>query len=101
MDEPFERAHANFEESLGFRLPNAPKSFENGDVGLKSQLGVHKFMNFLNQNLKTGKDKKAQDEKMIELLMMQGVRLSSSTKKLAKVYMPSTFLRFGKEDKMK
>jgi hypothetical protein len=38
---------------------------------------------------------------MIELLMMQRARLSSSTKKLAKVNMPSTFSWFGKARKVK
>ena len=38
---------------------------------------------------------------MIDLLMMQGARSSSSTKKLAKVNMPSTFSGLGKARKVK
>ena len=53
------------------------------------------FMDSMRQEIKRGKEEKARQDKMIELLMMQGARPSSSTKKLAKVNMPSTFSRLG------
>jgi hypothetical protein len=74
---------------------------EGGDVGLKFQLKMVEFMASVNQELKRGKDKRVRQNKMIKLLMMQGARPSSSTKKLAKVNMPSTFSGFGKARKVK
>jgi hypothetical protein len=59
------------------------------------------FMDIVNQELKHGKDKRARQDKMIELLMMQRARPSSSTKKLAKVNMPTTFSGLGKARKVK
>jgi hypothetical protein len=38
MEESFEEALGNLEENSGAILPNAPKSLESGDVGLKFQL---------------------------------------------------------------
>ena len=40
-------------------------------------------------------------DKMIKLLIMQGVRPSLSTKKLAEVNMPNTFFGLGKVRKVK
>jgi hypothetical protein len=74
---------------------------EGGDVGLKFQLKMLEFMDSMNQELKRDKDERACQNKMIELLMMQGARPSSSTKKLAKVNMPSTFSGLGKARKVK
>jgi hypothetical protein len=74
---------------------------EGGDVGLKFQLKMLEFMDSVNQELKRGKDKGVRQEKMIEFLMMQGVRPSSLTKKLAKVNMPITFSGLGKAKKIK
>lgn len=54
----------------------------------------------MNQELKGGKGKKDQQDKMVKFLMMQGVRLTSSRKKLAKVNIPSTFSGLGKARKM-
>lgn len=45
--------------------------------------------------IKCGKDDMAQQGKMIKVLMMQGVRSSSSIKKLAKVDMPTTFSKLA------
>ena len=59
------------------------------------------FMDSLNQELKRMKEKKNRQERLIEHLLMQGSRPSSSTKKLAKVNMPSTFSRLGKARKVK
>jgi hypothetical protein len=84
----------------GARLSNAPESLENGDVGVRFQLKMLEFVDFGNQNLKCGKDERASQDKLIELLMMQGARPSSSTKKLAKVYMLNTFLELGKANKV-
>ena len=92
VEESLERDPGYVKENSETRLPNAPESLEGGDVGLKCQLKMLEFMDFVNEELKRGKEERARQDKMIELLMMQGSRPSSSTKKLAKVYMPSTFL---------
>ena len=58
---------------------------------------LHFFLSFVhfqysvNQEIKCGNEERACQDKMIKLLMMQGARPFSSTKKLAKVKMPSTF----------
>ena len=57
-------------------------------------------MDSMNQELKGSKKKRAQQDKIVKLLMMQGVRLTTSKKKLAKVNMSSTFSRLGKARKM-
>ena len=101
VEESLERDPANLKENLEARLPNAPESLEGGDVGLKFQLKMLEFMDSVNQELKRGKEERARQDKMIELLMMQGARPSSSTKKLAKVNMPSTFSGLGKARKVK
>ena len=101
VEESLEKDPKNLEENLGARLPNAPESLEGGDVGLKFQLKMLEFMDSVNQELKRGKDKNAHQDKMIELLMTQGARPSSSTKKLAKVNMPNTFSELGKAKKVK
>jgi hypothetical protein len=101
VEESLKRGPENLEENSGARLPNAPESLEGGDVGLKFQLKMLEFMDSVNQELKRGKDERARQDKMIELLMTQGARPSSSTKKLAKVNMPSTFSGLGKARKVK
>lgn len=47
------------------------------DVGLKFQLKMFKFLDSMNQKLKHGKNKRAGQDKIMELLMMQGDRPSS------------------------
>jgi hypothetical protein len=69
-------------------------------VGLNFQLNMLEFMDSMNQELKCDKNKKARQDKMIELVMMQGARPSSTTKKLAMVDMPMTFFGFGKSKKV-
>jgi hypothetical protein len=101
VEESLERGSENLEENSRARLPNVPESLEGGDVGLKFQLKMLEFMNSVNQELKRGKDERARQDKMIELVMMQGARPSSLTKKLAKVNMPSTFSGLGKARKVK
>ena len=101
MKEFFERDLVNLEENLEARLPNASENLEGGDIKLKFRLKIVELMDSINQELKRGKDKRAQQDKMIELLIMQGTRPSSSTMKLTKVNMPSTFSRFGKARKVK
>ena len=76
-------------------------NLETGDVGLSFQLKMLEFMDSMRQEIKRGKEERARQDKMIELLMMQGARPSSSTKKLAKVNMPSTFSGLGKARKVK
>ena len=68
-----------------------PKNFEGGDIGLNYQLKMLEFMDSVNQKLKDEKKERASKGKKIELLMMQGTRPSSSTKKLTKVNIPSFF----------
>ena len=58
MEESFERAPGNLQESLGAILPNAPKSLESGDVGLKFQLQMLEFMDSMNQERKCGKEER-------------------------------------------
>ena len=88
-----ERDPANLEEILEDRLPNLPENLEGGNVGLEFQLKMVEFMDFVNQELKSGKEKRARKDKKIKHLIIQDVS-PSSTKKLAKINMPSTFSRF-------
>ena len=97
----FEKNPAILEENSEARLPNASGSLKGGDVGLKFQLKMLEFMDSMNKELKRSKEKRARQDKVIELLMMQGARPSSSTKKLAEVNMASIFLRLGKAKKVK
>lgn len=55
----------------------------------------------VNKEVKRDKVNKTWKNKMIEFLMKEGVMPSYSTKKLAKLNMPSTFSGFGKTIKMK
>ena len=54
MEDSLEKAPANLENKLGTRLPNARESLEIGNVGLKFQLKMLLFMDFVNQELKHG-----------------------------------------------
>lgn len=49
------------------------------------------FIDTVNKKFKHGKDKLAQWDKMIKILIMQGTKHYSPTKKMAKVNMPTTF----------
>jgi hypothetical protein len=60
-----------------------------------------KFMDFVNNELKRGKDKRARQDKMIKIFMMQHAWPFSSTKKLAKINMPIILLVFDKAKKFK
>ena len=53
-------------------------------------------MDFVKQEFKCGKNKRAQQNKNMKLFMIQGARFFSSTKKLAKVNMQSSLSGFGK-----
>ena len=48
LKKSFVRAFANLEDNSGVRLPNAPKSLENGDVVIKSHLKMLRFMDSMN-----------------------------------------------------
>jgi hypothetical protein len=48
MEESIERSPANLKENLGVKLPNAPKSLESGDAGLKFHFKKLEFMNSMN-----------------------------------------------------
>ena len=101
VEESLQRGASNNQGNLVVRLPDPPVNLETRDVGLSFQLKMLKFMDSMRQEIKCGKEKRTQEDKMIELLMMQGIQPSSSTKKLAKVKMPSTFLGLGKARKVK
>jgi hypothetical protein len=77
MGEFIERTPANLKENLGARLPNAPMSLKNHDVGLTFQLKMLEFMDFLNEELQVGKKMRARQDNMVKFLIMQGVRPSS------------------------
>jgi hypothetical protein len=63
MGEPIERTLANLKESLRVRLPNAPMSLENGDVGLTFQLKMLEFVDSMNRQLQVGKEVRADKTK--------------------------------------
>ena len=101
MEESLEEEPWNDEEHLRARLSNPPENVEDGDVGLNFQLKMLEFMDFVNQKLKGGKKKRAQQDKRIKLFIIQDARLSSSIKQLAKVIMPNIFFGLDKARKMK
>ena len=101
VDESLQRVTSNDEEYLRTKFLDTPKNLEGGDVGLSFQLKMLEFMDSVNQEHKRRKEKKAQQDKIIKLFMLQGTRLSSSTKKFAKVNIPSTFSRLDKARKVK
>ena len=101
VEESLQRDASNDQGNSEARLPDPPVNLETGDVGLSFQLKMLEFMDSMRQEIKRGKEERARQDKMIELLMMQGARPSSSTKKLAKVNMPSTFSELGRARKVK
>ena len=88
VEESLQRDASNDQGNSEARLPDPLVNLETGDVGLSFQLKMLEFMDSMRQEIKRGKEERARQDKMIELLMMQGARPSSSTKKLAKVNMP-------------
>ena len=100
VEEILQRSASNNKKNLGARLLDPLVNLEIGDVRLNFHLKMLEFMNFVNQEIKCGKEKRARQEKVIELLIMQGTRSSSLTKKLAKANMPSTFFGFDKVKKV-
>ena len=95
-EEYLKRAPKNLEKNLGTRLLYAYESLESINAGLKLQLKMLEYTEFINQELKRRKSKKARQDKIMEIFMMQGARLSSLTKKLAKVNMSRTLSGLGK-----
>ena len=89
------------DERSGARLPEPPHGVANQEPDMSFQLRMLEFMDNVNRELKRGKKERARQDKLIEHLMMQGSKPSSSTKKLAKVNMPSTFSGLGKARKVK
>ena len=73
----------------------------NKGLELDFDMKMLELTNFMNEELRQVKKDKAFQEKLIEHLMMQSPRLSSSTKKLAKVNMQSTSSRLEKAMKGK
>lgn len=68
-------------------------------MGLILQLKMFGLMNCMNKQFKYGKEKKAGQDKMVELLMIQGLRFFSSGKKLVKVNLPSIFWGLARQDR--
>lgn len=89
------------EERSRSRPLESPEGVERHDPQSAFQVKMLEFMDSVNQELKRGKEERDRQERLIEHLMMQGPRPSSSTKKLAKVNMPSTFSGLGKARKVK
>ena len=79
------------EEESGTRLQDVQNEHARGDADVNFRIKMLEFMDNVNQELKRTQEKSARQEKLIEHLLMQGSKPSSSTKKLAKVNMPSTF----------
>jgi hypothetical protein len=77
------------------------KSLVSKGLELDFDMKILELTNFMNEELRRDKKDKAFQEKLIEHLMMQSPRLSSSTKKLAKVNMQSTSSRLEKAMKEK
>ena len=101
LEESHQRDASNNQGNLEARLPDPFVNLETGDVGLNFQLKMLEFMDSMRQKIKRRKEERARQDKMIELLMMQGARPSFSIKKLAKVNMPSTLSGLGKARKVK
>ena len=95
IDDSLERDPAKVEENLMARLLYAPENLESNDVGLKFQFKMLELMNSVYQELKHDKEKRARQDKMIKLLMMECTGHFSLTNKLAKVNMPNTLSKFG------
>jgi hypothetical protein len=92
------------EESRQEEPLNEGESFQGGgrqDTELAFRSKILEFMDSVNQELKRVKEERDRQERLIEHLLMQGSRPSSSTKKLAKGNMPSTFSGLGKARKVK
>jgi hypothetical protein len=83
------------------RFLELPESLVSKEMELNFYIKMLEFTDSMNQVLKRGKQEKAHQEKLIEHLMMQGPRPSSSLKKLAKVNIPSAFFGLGKAKKVK
>ena len=101
VEESLQRDASIDQGNLGARLPDPPENLKTRDVGLSFQLKMLEFMDSMRQEIKRGKEERASQDKMIKLLMLLGTRPSSSTKKLAKVNIPSTFFRLGRARKVK
>ena len=89
------------EEETEARFPHVHEGLATEDADLNFRTKMLEFMDNVNQELKRTKEKSARQERLIEHLLMQGSKPSSSTKKLAKVNMPSTFSGLGKARKVK
>lgn len=59
MEPSLQKGLTNLEKNLGARLPNALESLEGGDVGFNFQLKMLEFMASVNQELESGKEKRA------------------------------------------
>ena len=64
VEDSLEMDPLNLKENLGARPSNTSKNLDNSVVGLKLQLKMLKFMDFVNQKLKIGKEKTAWQDKM-------------------------------------
>ena len=58
VEESLQRDASNNQEHLEARLPNPPASLESGDIGLNFQLKILEFIDFVNQEIKRGKEER-------------------------------------------
>jgi hypothetical protein len=100
IEASLQEEHLSNEEGSQSPLESSQQNEKHGPESA-FQMKMLEFINTVNQELKRRKEERDRQEKLIELLMMQGSRPSSSTKKLAKVNMPSTFSGLGKAKKVK
>jgi len=70
MEEFIERTIEDLKENSGAILPNVHERMDSGDVRLKIQLKMLEFMYSMDQIPKCGNHKKAQQDKMIKVLIM-------------------------------
>ena len=100
-EESLQEAPLDGGERFGARLQESSRRGGSQDTELVFRSKMLEFMDSVNQELKRGKEERDRQERLIEHLLLQGARPSSSTKKLAKVNMPSTFSGLGKARKVK
>ena len=79
VEESLQRDASNDQGNSGASLlPDPPVNLEMEDVGLSFQLKILEFMDSMRQEIKHGKEERARQDKMIELVMMSLLRNASS-----------------------
>ena len=98
QEEPLEEEDQQVSEG---RIPMAPTGLERENAELAFRIKMLEFMDNMKQELKQVKEERARQDRLIDHLLAQNLRPSSSTKKLAKVNIPSTFFGLCKAKKVK